>query len=163
MEKHIKILGSYLMFVSLAHICLYIALNILPAGLGWLFYYDARIAFFVIEAIIKGSEGTPPALISWIIELGIFALGILMFSGRAVLKTFVVLESLLMLPYLLFFAIIIGAGMSSSHGFSPAELLLPSIIVIINSLLPLSYAIWILWRSRQKGPLSLMETQFNPK
>jgi hypothetical protein len=156
MGKHIKILGSYLMFVSLAHICLYIALNILPGTFGELFYYDARIAFFVIEAGIRGSEGTPPALVSWIIEFGILALGILMLSGRAVLKTFVVLESLLTLPYLLVFAITIGAGMSSNHGFSPAELLLPTIIVTINSLLPLSYAIWILWESRQKGLLSVL-------
>jgi hypothetical protein len=148
MQKHIRILGSYLIFASLAHICLYVALSISRES-AWLFYFDSRIAFFVIEAVINGSEGTPPALISWIIELGILALGIFMVSGRAVLKTFVVLESILMLPYLLFFVFVVGANMSPNHGFSSAELLFPSVGVIVNSVFPITYAIWILWRSRQ--------------
>jgi len=94
-------------------------------------------------------EGTPPALLSWMIELGILALGILMFSGRDLLKTFVVGETLLTIPYLLIFVFIFSANMSPNHGFSPAELFFPSLVVIISSLLPVSYAVWILWRSRR--------------
>jgi hypothetical protein len=48
-----------------------------------------------------------------------------------------------------------AAGMSANHGFSPAELFIPSAIVIIASIIPLVYAIWILAKFRPANDLSI--------
>lgn len=147
MQKHIKVLGSYLILIAMAHFCIYLVMSVAPS-LEWLMYFDSRFAFFFIEALIKGSEGRPPALTAWLIEFAVLALGILMVSGRALLKTYVVFESLVTIPYLMFFALVFAANLGSNHGFSRGELFLPSIVVILNSLLPVTYAIWIIWRHR---------------
>jgi len=156
MDKHLKILGLYLSIVALAHVCLYVVLNLFSERFGWLFYFDTRIGFFFIETIMKESEGTPPAITAWLIELGELAIGIAMFSGRKLVKVYAILESILTITYLLFFLLIIVAGMSGNHGFSPAELTLPSVAVIIGSIFPLCYAIWILWRFRLPNDLSIV-------
>lgn len=153
MQKHIKILGAYLIFVSLAHFCLYVAMNV-SHGLEWLVYFDSRFAFFFIEAVIKKSEGRPPALTAWMIEFAVLALGILMVKGRAFLKTYVLFETLLTIPYLLFFALVFAANLRANHGFSRGELFLPSIVVAVNSLLPVTYAVWIIWRRNRESKLS---------
>jgi hypothetical protein len=97
----------------------------------------------------------PPAMAAWLIEIGMFALGIAMLLGRKLVKTYLIIESLLTIPYLLFFLLIIGIGMSANHGFSPAELFLPSLVVIFGSIFPLTYAAWILWRFRAKNHISI--------
>ena len=155
MDKHLKILGIYVSAIALAHLCLYVVLNLFSESLGWLFYFDTRIGFFFIETVIKHSEGTPPAVTAWLIELGELILGIAMIFGRNLLNTYIIIESILTIPYVLFFLLIMAVGMSASHGFSPAELLIPSAIVIFASVLPLAYALWIFWRFRAKNDLSI--------
>lgn len=155
MHKHLKILGIYVSVVALAHLCLYVILNLFSERLGWLFYFDTRIGFFFIETVIKRSEGTPPAITAWLIELGELIIGISMILGRNLLKVYVVIESILTLPYLLFFLLIMAVGMSANHGFSPAELSIPSAVVIFAGVVPLAYAIWIRRRFRAKNDLSI--------
>ncbi len=155
MNKHLRILGVYVAVVAVAHICLYVVLNVLSDRFGWLFYFDTRIGFFFLETVIKHSEGTPPAQTAWLIEIGELILGIFMILGRNLLKPYVVVESILTIPYLLFFLLIVAVGMSANHGFSPAELLLPSLTVVVACVVPLAYAFWILWRFRAKGGLSI--------
>jgi hypothetical protein len=155
MDKHVKFLGIYVSVVALAHLCLYIVLNLFSERLGWLFYFDTRIGFFFIETFIKHSEGTPPALTAWLIEIGQLAVGIGMLAGKRLVKIYAIFESILTIPYLLFFLLIMAAGMSANHGFSPAELFIPSAIVIIASIIPLVYAIWILAKFRPANDLSI--------
>lgn len=155
MERHFKILGSYIAFIAIAHLCLYIALNVLSVELGWLTYFDTQIGLFFAETVLKGAEGTPPALAAWFVEIGLLAIGILMFAGKDLVKVYVAVEGLLMVPYLLFFALIMAGGMSASHGFSPAELSIPTVVVIAGCLLPLAYAIWILRHFRPPTDLSI--------
>lgn len=155
MGKHLKILGMYVSVVALAHICLYVILNVFSERLGWLFYFDTRIGFFFVETVIKHSEDTPPAITAWFIEVGELVLGIVMIFGRNLVKTYIVVESILTIPYVLFFLLIMAVGMSASHGFSPAELLIPSAVVIFASALPLAYALWVFWRFRAKNDLSI--------
>ena len=159
MNKHLRILGVYLAVIALGHLCLYVILSLFSERLGWLFYFDTRIGFFFIETVVKHSqgiaEGTPPALTAWLIEVGELALGIAMISGKKLVKVYVILESILTVPYLLFFLLIMAAGMSANHGFSPAELFLPSVVVIVACVFPLCYAILILWRYRAKNELSI--------
>jgi len=155
MNKHLRVLGVYVAVVAAAHLCLYIVINLFSERFGWLFYFDTRIGLFFIETVIKHSEGTPPALTAWLIELGVLILGVSMILGRNLLKVYVIVESILTIPYLLFFLLIMAAGMSANHGFSPAELLLPSLTVVVACVGPLAYAFWILWRFRAKGGLSI--------
>ena len=150
MNKHLRFLGVYVAVVALAHICLYIVLNVFSWRYGWLLYFDTRIGFFFFETIIKRSEGTPPALTAWLIEVGELVLGISMIFGRKLVKIYAVVESILTIPYLLFFLLIMAVGMSANHGFSPAELLLPSLTVLLACVVPLAYAFWMLWRFRAK-------------
>jgi hypothetical protein len=156
MEKHLKILGVYISVVALAQICLYMLLNLFSESLGWLFYFDTRIGFFFIETVIKHSEGTPPAITAWLIEIGELAMGIGMLSGIKLVRTYVIFESILTIPYLLFFILVTAIGMSANDGFSPAELFLPSIVVIVACIFPLCYAIWILWLVRTKKDISIV-------
>jgi hypothetical protein len=155
MNKHLRVLGVYVAVVAAAHICLYIVLNVFSERFGWLFYFDTRIGFFFIETVIKHSEGTPPALTAWVIELGEFIVGVSMALGKNLLKIYLVIESILTIPYVLFFILIMAAGMSANHGFSPAELFLPTATVLFACVIPLTYAFWILWRFRAKGSLSI--------
>lgn len=160
MKRHFKILGAYVAVIAFAHLCLYVVLNVASYELGWLFYFDTRIGLFFLEAIFKhsaigSSEGTPPAILSWLVEIGMLTIGISMLRGRRLIKTYLFLEGLLTIPYLLFFLLIMAAGMSANHGFSPAELFLPSIVVLACCFVPLCYAAWILWRLREKVDMSL--------
>ncbi|MCC7309460.1 MAG: hypothetical protein IT173_18000 [Acidobacteria bacterium] len=70
MGKHLRILGIYISIIALAHLCLYVILNLFAKELGWLAYFDTRIGFFFIETVIKHSEGSPPAVTAWLVELG---------------------------------------------------------------------------------------------
>lgn len=157
MDKHLKILGVYVSVVALAHLILYVVLNLFSERLGWLFYFDTRIGFFFIETIIKHPEGTPPAITAWLIEAGELALGIGMVAGKRLIKTYLIVELILSIPYLLFFLLILAVGMSSSHGFSPGELLIPSTVVFLTSIIPLVYAMWILWKFRPTGSCSILQ------
>lgn len=157
MGKHTRFLGIYVSAAALAHLCLYVVLNLFSDTLGWLFYFDTRIGFHFIETVVKHSEGTPPALTAWLIEIGLLALGIGMFTGKNLVRIYVIIESILTIPYLLFFLLVLAVGMSANHGFSPTELLIPSAVVVLASVLPLVYAIWILWRFRSKNSLSIAQ------
>ncbi len=145
MEKHLKVIGIYVAAICVAHLCLYVVLNLCNEKFGRLFYFDTRIGFFFIESVIRHSESTPPAITAWLVELGELALAIAMISGRRLVKVYVILETILTIPYLLFAVLILAAGMGANHGFSPAELFLPTIVVIVSSVIPLAYGFWILW------------------
>ena len=155
MNKHLRNLGVYVAIVALAHICLYVVLNVFSERFGWLFYFDTRIGFFFFETVIKHSEGTPPALTAWVIEIVELVLGVSMIRGRNLVKIYAVVELILTVPYLLFFLLTMAIGMSANHGFSPAELFLPTATVLFACVIPLAYAFWILWRFRAKDSLSI--------
>lgn len=157
MDKHIKGLGIYITIVALAHLGIYVILNLSPDKLGWLFYFDSRIGLFFFETVIKHREGIPPAVSAWIIEIVCLIIGLSMISGKNLLKVYFIIESILTIPYVLFFLLITAIGMSSNHGFSPAELLLPNIVVLISSIFPLLYAMRILWRIRRNTNLSITD------
>lgn len=42
MDKHLKGLGIYITIVALAHLGIYVILNLSPDKLGWLFYFYSR-------------------------------------------------------------------------------------------------------------------------
>ncbi len=155
MKRHLHILGPYITAVALAHLCLYILLRGYRDEAGWLFYFDTRIGFFFIETLFQHSEGKPPALTAWLSELYGLILGVSILLGRNLVKVYAVVESLLSIPYVLFFVLVIAVGMSANHGFSPEELIVPTLTVVFARVVPLGYAYWILFRSGKESELSI--------
>ena len=62
-------------------------------------------------------------------------------AQRSVTKLYVISECLPSLPSLLFFLLVIAVGMSSAHGFSIGELLLPLIVFSVYTVIPLSIGV----------------------
>ena len=155
MKKHSQILGMYIVLVAIVHLCTYSAIILSSNDLDWLFYFDSRIGLFFAESVIKysmlgSSEETPPALLSWFIEVGLLVLGAFIIKGKQLIKSYIIIEGILSIPFLFFFFIVFAAGMSANHGFSVAELFIPSITILICCILPMGYAAWILRRYKTK-------------
>jgi hypothetical protein len=138
--KRVKILGAYLLASCAMQICIYLALSIPSQNNDWLFYLDPRIGIFFIESSLRGTEQLAPGIFRWLSAIWILLLGSLLFSGRALIKTYIVSEIVLSLPNLLFIFLIVWANLSPAHGFSVGELFFPVMVMIAFSLVPLVLA-----------------------
>jgi hypothetical protein len=137
-----KILGAYLLVGGILQACLYLALSFSPK-LDWLFYFDPRIGIFFFESSWKGAEQTvTPSFLRWFTVGWILLLAVLFLSGRALIKTYIISEIVLLLPSILFFIGIVWANLSPAHGFSVGELLFPVLVTMIFSFVPLGLAFW---------------------
>jgi hypothetical protein len=152
-----KILGVYLIAICSLQICLYLALSVAAEKYLWLFYFDPRIGVFFLETIIRGSEQVVPGIFRWLSAVWILALGVFLFSGRPLIKTYVFSEIILFLPSLLFSLFIAAANLGPTHGFSVGELFIPILVMIVFSIIPLGLAFWLLWSSRFKGEVKIFE------
>jgi hypothetical protein len=142
-----KILGSYLLVISLLQVCLYIALAVSVDTYDWLFYFDPRIGIFFLETCVRGAEQIAPGLLRWASAALLVTLGLLLLRGRSLVKTYIVLEVMLLLPNIVFFVLIIPANLSPAHGFSVRELFFPVLVAVAFSIIPLGLACW----ARSKG------------
>ena len=146
-------LAVYLVTIALLQIGLYFAF-FQPRGMGGAFYLDPRIGIdFWFTGGRMASEDRLSAeglsqLIRWSTAAWVLILGLLFMAHKAVAKLYVVSECLLSLPSLLFFLMVIGAGMSSAHGFSIGELLIPIIVFGVYTAVPLSIGLKD-WRTSQ--------------
>ncbi len=146
-SKRVKILGAYLLVISLLQMCLYLAMSLSPDEFDWLFYFDPRAGMFFLEALVRGTEQIVPSLLRWLSAAWIFLIGGLLFSGRPIVKAYVASELILLLPNICFFLLIVWANLSPAHGFSVGELFFPILVTVIFSLVPL----WLAWWSRATG------------
>ena len=153
----LKFLGIYLIVICSLQICLYAIISFNPKDLGVLFYFDPRIGIFFLETAFRGSEQIAPGVFRWLSAAWILTLGIILFSGRPLLKTYIVSEIVFALPSLLFGLVVVIAGLSAAHGFSVPELFFPILIMLFFSIIPLVLAIRLAWRSRFKGDLKIFE------
>jgi hypothetical protein len=150
--KHVRILGAYLTVVCALQICLYLAMAISAERYMWLFYFDPRIGLSVVESIIRGAEQPPPGILGWVSAAWVLALGLLLLSGRPLIRTYVISEVALATPNLLFVFAVASANLSPAHGFSVAELFVPVCLMIVFSAVPLGLAFHA--RSRLTPPQS---------
>jgi hypothetical protein len=145
--QRMKILGAYLLAIGFLQTCLYLAMSRWTYESDWLLYFDPRIGIFYLENLLRKTEQIAPAFLRWLSAGWILLVGYLLLSGRAMVKTFIVSELILVLPNLCFFLYIIRANLSPSHGFSIGELSLPILVMVLFSFVPL----WLAWWSHSKG------------
>ena len=140
--KRVRILGAYLTVACALQICLYLAMSISAEGYKWLFYFDPRIGLFVVESGIRGAEQPPPGFFAWVSAAWVLALGLLLLSGRPLIRTYVISEVALSAPNLLFVFAVALANLNPTHGFSVGELFFPVCVMIIFNVVPLILAFW---------------------
>ena len=135
-----KTLGLYPMVGSILQICLYLTLSLSTAKADWLFYFDPRLGIFFLESGVRGAELIIPGVFQWLSAVWIFLLGLMLLFGRPLVKTYIVSEIILSIPSVFFFLAIVWANLSPAHGFSVGELLLPVIVMMAFSVVPLILA-----------------------
>jgi hypothetical protein len=137
--ERLKILGAYLTVACALQICLYLAMSISAERYQWLFYFNPRFGLYFVESVIKG-EPPPPGIFGWM--SAVLALGLLLLSGRPLIKAYVISEVALSAPTLLFVFVVALANLSPAHGFPVGELFVPVCVIIIFSVVPLILAFW---------------------
>lgn len=140
--RRIKILGAYLLVISILQFCLYFAMFI-SSKTEWLFYFDPRIGFLWWTAIATRVESTVPSFFSWLSAVLIFILGIFLLLGRPLVKTYIICEIVLLIPNITYILFIIWTTHSPNHGLSVGELLLPILVTAVFSIIPLGFAFWL--------------------
>ena len=146
--KHVKILGYFVLAVCVMQIAIYLALALSKGSADWLIYFDPRLGLFYVESGLRGKEAVAPTLVRWLSALWIFGLALLLLAGRPLVRTYIVSELILSLPNVLFVVAIVWANLSPAHGFSIGELLVPLMVMLVFSAVPLGLAIWA---QRSKG------------
>ena len=139
--KRLKILGAYLTVTCALQICLYLAMSISAERYQSLFYFNPRFGLYFVESVIKG-EPPPPGIFGWMSAACVLALGLLLLSGRPLIRTYVISEVALSAPTLLFVFVVALANLSPAHGFPVGELSVPVCLMIIFSVVPLILAFW---------------------
>jgi len=76
-------------------------MSISPERYQWLFYFNPRFGLYFVESVIKG-EPPPPGIFGWMSAAWVLALGLLLLSGRPLIKAYVISEVALSAPTLLF-------------------------------------------------------------
>jgi hypothetical protein len=153
-SKRIKILGAYLLAISSLQMCLYLAMWRSPEQAEWLFHFDPRFGIFFLETFMQGRRPSDPTFFRCLSAIWIFLIGLLLFLGRSIVKTYVASELILLLPNACFFLIVIWANQSPTHGFSIAELFFPLLVMLLFSFVPL----WLAWQSRSKADATESKT-----
>ena len=148
MKQRVKLLSSYLVLASVLQVCMYAAWSFSPKKLLVIFYFDPRIGLFAIESGIRGTE--LPGILQWLSAIGLLLISLLLFSGRPFLKTYIISEIVASIPNLFFFVVVVLANLSPVHGFSVGELLVPVLVMIFFTVVPLMAAVRIWQKSLQE-------------
>lgn len=127
---------------------LYLALSI-SRNCEWLCCFDSRIGIAFFE-LWSGREQMEPSVVRWLTVGWILALGVLLFVGRRLVKTYIVSEIVLSLPNIVYFAMVALASFAPDPQFSVTGLLWPIIVTLVFSIVPLMLAFW----SRRHHPTS---------
>lgn len=157
-----KILGIYLIAICALQICLYFVIYFVAAKEDfWLLYFEPRVGTIVIiELFFRSTQQIVGGIFRAISVVWILALGLLMLSGRPLIKTYIVSEIFLALPsWIVFFIILVigGVGLSSANPETAAPFLkmvfIPILVAIFFTVIPLGLAFWLLlssWFKREK-------------
>lgn len=93
-----KTLGIYLLAGSILQLSLYLALSLSTDKAGWLFYFG----IFFLESGVRGAELINPGIVQWLSAVWILLLGLMLLFGRPLVKTYVVSEIILLIPWWFF-------------------------------------------------------------
>jgi hypothetical protein len=138
--KQVKILGAYLTVACTLQTYLYLAMSISAERYKWLFYFDPRLGLSIVESGGRGAH-PPPGIFDWMSAAWGLALGLLLLSGRPLIRAYVISKVALSAPNLLFVFAVASANLSPARGFSVGELFVPMGVMIIFSVVPLMLAL----------------------
>jgi hypothetical protein len=141
--RRVKILGYYILAVCVMQIAIYLLLALSKGSADWLIYFDPRLGLFYFESGLRGKEAVAPTLVRWFSALWMFGLALLLLAGRRLVRIYIVSELVLSLPNVLFVVAIVWANLSPAHGFSIGELLVPLMVMLVFSAVPLGVALWV--------------------
>jgi hypothetical protein len=109
-----------------------------------IYRFDPRMGLFLLESRLRETVLASPALLSWASVAPLFAASLLIrLSGRG-LKLYLAFESLLSVPTIIVFAMIIITRIGSPEGFPIFNLAAPLAVFTIFSLVPFGEAVRIL-------------------
>jgi uncharacterized membrane protein YoaK (UPF0700 family) len=101
----------------------------------WLWYYDPRIGL-----LFFGPEIIANPIFTLVSAAWVLVVGLLLLSGRPLIRAYVISEVALSAPNLLFVLWVLAVNMSPAHGFSVRELPPVVCVMIIFSFVPLILA-----------------------
>jgi hypothetical protein len=134
-------LGTFVICVAAVQMALYTALVLWPDRWDGLFYLDPRIGWAVLESLVTQSERIP-GISSWLTAAVTLTVGLMLFRGRRYIRLYLIAEAILATPTLLFLVWVAAANISSPHGFSVGELLVPALMFFLCSAMPFAAALW---------------------
>jgi hypothetical protein len=140
-------LAVYLVLVVAWQITVYTA-GFWCLGL-FIWYFDPRIGFTIYDPSLEHLRLW--GVMAWgsAIVLGALAAG--MFLTEKTVWAYVILEPLLALPTILFFATVIRDHISPAHGFSMGELPIPILTFMCCSVVPWVWALCLLATRRSRA------------
>jgi membrane protein insertase Oxa1/YidC/SpoIIIJ len=164
--ERVKILGIYLIVICALQTCLYLAMSFVALKENlWLLEFEPRIGTIVIiELFFRGTQQILTGILRGLSVVLILALGLLMLSGRPLIKTYIVSEIILALPnfLLLLILLVIGAAsLSSAHNQTGMTFMrmtfIPILVMVFFTIIPLGLAFWLLLSSWFKREMKIHE------
>lgn len=130
-----KRLGFYVLAVATGQFVLYTAALWGGERVDWLFSLDPRIGLFSVETMIRTHESFP-GLLSWGSAVVLAVTGVALTRNPSVLKMYLCVEGVMVIPSAMFFLLVILGNLSPAHGFSIGELIIPVPIFLVASVAP---------------------------
>lgn len=152
----VKFLGIYLIAICSLQICLYFIVSLYPKDFAVLASFAPHLGIYTLEKLFL-PKGAAFGIFSWLTAGWILTLGILLFFGRPLLKTYIISEILFSLPSLLLFLVMFAVVLIYPKGF--LSLPVHDVFFILgmvttpffSTIIPLVWAIWLAWRSHFRG------------
>jgi len=154
----VKFLGIYLIAICFLQICLGFIVFLYPKDFAVFISFAPHIGIYVLERIFL-STGTPAfgGIFYWLTAVWFLTLGILLFSGRPLLKTYIISEIFFSISSLFLFLALIAMLLIYPEGLKSLPVhdafLTVGIVTmpIFSTIIPLVWAIWLAWRSHSRA------------
>ena len=147
MLKTQRSIGIYVLVMAVLQSTLYAWAAFHPKDY-WTFYFDPRLILMVLEQGLLGQEPESNHL-GWI-SAAVLAIVALRQMRRAnSIKQYIVAESALCAPNLLFFLLVLMANLLPREGFSIGELIVPVPLMLLFTGVPL-FSAWSLMRRERE-------------
>jgi hypothetical protein len=149
-----RLLGIYLCILSVAQCALYIFQAFIKHPFcDYLFYFNPRLGLGLLDDIIKpGSIDNNTS--SWISAIVLFIVGVVLVR-RPLLNLYIIAESIMAIPSIIFFLFVFAVNMKATDGFSRSELLIPVVVFVLFSGPPFLWALQLKASKNAKGGVQL--------
>ncbi len=153
----VKFLAIYLIAICSLQICLYFIVSLYPKDFAVLASFAPHLGIYTLEKLFLSKGTAAFGIFSWLTAGWILTLGILLFYGRPLLKTYIISEIIFSLPSLLLFLVMLAVVLLYPKGIRslPAHdvfFILGMVTTpFFSTIIPLVWATWLTWRSHFRG------------